>query len=294
MTAGEVALICDMLRRRSGLTLPPEKAYLLESRLRPVVRKYGLADLSALSALVARRNPQVVADVVDAMTTNETLFFRDMKPFSMFRDLVLPALLGGRAAQRSFRILCAGASSGQEPYSLAMILAEEAARLQGWRCEIVAIDISTTALERARAGVYSQFEVQRGLPTRLLLKYFRPVGDNWQIAEELRAMVRFRDFNLLNDLAPFGRCDVIFCRNMLIYFDPATKARTLQNIARRLPADGFVFLGASETTMGLTDALVPIRTSSGVYRPQAATGPAVAAVAPSPAAPSGSSAASAA
>jgi len=270
MTPGDFAAISELLKRRSGLILPPEKAYLLESRLRPVMRKHALADLSAVAAALIRQDTRLAADVIDAMTTNETLFFRDVRPFDVFREVVLPALLKARAAQRSFRILCAAASTGQEPYSLAMILAEEAARLRDWSCEIVGFDISPTALERARAGRFTQFEVQRGVPTAQLLKHFRRVGTDWQIAAELRAMVRFREFNLLDDLAPFGRCDVVFCRNVLIYFDPATKARTLANIVRRLPGDGYLFLGASETVMGLSGGFVPAAGCSGVYQPLAA------------------------
>ena len=269
MSPEDFTTISELLKRRSGLILPPEKAYLLESRLRPVMRKHALADLSALAAALVRRDEKLAADVIDAMTTNETLFFRDVRPFSAFREVVLPALLANRAAERSFRILCAAASTGQEPYSLAMILAEEAARLRGWSCEIIGFDISPTALERARAGVYTQFEVQRGVPTAQLLRHFRRVGADWQIAAELRAMVRFREFNLLDDLAPFGCCDAVFCRNVLIYFDPATKARTLANIGRRLPADGYLFLGASETVMGLSNGFVPTAGCNGVYQPVA-------------------------
>lgn len=260
-------VISELLKRRSGLILSAEKAYLLESRLRPVMRKHALKDLDAVAAAVLRQDARVVADVIDAMTTNETLFFRDLRPFTVFREVVLPALLASRAVQRSFRILCAAASTGQEPYSLAMILAEEAARLRGWACEIIAFDISPTALERARAGVYTQFEVQRGMPAALLLRHFRRAGSEWRIADELRTMVRFREFNLLDDLAPFGRCDVVFCRNVLIYFDPATKARALANIARRLPDDGFLFLGASETVMGLSSGFAAAAGCSGVYQP---------------------------
>ncbi|MDZ3836862.1 MAG: protein-glutamate O-methyltransferase CheR [Rhodospirillales bacterium] len=270
MTPGDFTTISELLKRRSGLILPLEKAYLLESRLRPVMRKHALPDLSAVAAAVLRQDAKLIADVIDAMTTNETLFFRDVVPFTIFRDTVLPALLAKRAAQRSFRILCAAASTGQEPYSLAMILVEEAMRLKGWSCEIVAFDISATALERARTGIYTQFEVQRGMPTAQLLKHFRRVGNDWQISSELRSMVRFREFNLLDDFAPFGRCDVVFCRNVLIYFDPATKARTLANIGRRLPADGYLFLGASETVMGLSSGFAPVAGCSGVYQPSAA------------------------
>lgn len=270
MTPSDFTTISDLLKRRSGLILPPEKAYLLDSRLRPVMRKHALPDISAVAAALASQDARVAADVVDAMTTNETLFFRDVLPFTIFREIVLPSLLTRRAAARSFRILCAAASTGQEPYSLAMTLFEETARLKGWSSEIVAFDISPTALERARAGLYTQFEVQRGMPTAQLLKHFRRVGNDWQISNALRAMVRFREFNLLDDLAPFGRCDVVFCRNVLIYFDPATKARTLANIDRRLPADGYLFLGASETVMGLSSGFAPVAGCSGVYQPAAA------------------------
>lgn len=267
MNGADFDLICKMLKCRSGLILSVEKAYLLESRLRPVIRKYGLADMTALVERVRRQDIRIIADITDAMTTNETSFFRDLRPFSAFRETVLPALMANRAAKKSFRILCAAASTGQEPYSLAIILAEEAVRLRGWSCEIVAIDISATALERARAGVYSQFEIQRGMPTPLLLKYFRRTGEDWQIADELRAMVRFREFNLLNELTPFGSCDVVFCRNVLIYFDRETKARTLQNLSRRIPQDGALVLGASETVMGLSESFTPMSGSSGIYRP---------------------------
>ncbi|MCU0895000.1 MAG: protein-glutamate O-methyltransferase CheR [Rhodospirillales bacterium] len=270
MTPADFTTISELLKRRSGLILPREKAYLLESRLRPVMRKHALADLAAVAAAVLRQDAKLTADVIDAMTTNETLFFRDVVPFAAFRETVLPALLARRSAQRSFRILCAAASTGQEPYSLAMILVEEATRLQGWSCEIIAFDISPTTLERARAGLYTQFEVQRGMPTAQLLRHFRRVGGDWQIASELRAMVRFREFNLLDDLAPFGRCDVVFCRNVLIYFDPATKVRTLANIGRRLPADGYLFLGASETVMGLSSGFAPVAGCSGLNQPTTA------------------------
>lgn len=270
MTAAAFTTISELLKRRSGLILPPEKAYLLESRLRPVMRKHALPDISAVAAALARQDARIAADVVDAMTTNETLFFRDVLPFTIFRETVLPSLLTRRAATRSLRILFAAASTGQEPYSLAMTLFEEAARLKGWSFEIVAFDISPTALERARAGLYTQFEVQRGMPTAQLLKHFRRVGNDWQISNTLRAMVRFREFNLLDDLAPFGRCDVVFCRNVLIYFDPATKTRTLANIGRRLPSDGYLFLGASETVMGLSSGFAPVAGCSGVYQPAAA------------------------
>lgn len=271
MTPREFSILGATLKQRSGLILGLDKIYLLESRLKPVLRKHRFADFAALAAAVEKNDPRVVGDVVDAMTTNETLFFRDVRPFQAFRETVLPALMASRASRRSIRILCAAASSGQEPYSLAMILREEAARLQGWSVEIVGIDISATVLERARAGVYSQFEVQRGVPTPLLLKYFRHEGDHWRIADEVRAMVRYREFNLLDNLAPFGACDVVFCRNVLIYFDRDTKARTLDNIARRIPGDGFLFLGASETVMGLTDALTPMAGCGGIYRPIEAT-----------------------
>jgi chemotaxis protein methyltransferase CheR len=199
------------------------------------------------------------------MTTNESLFFRDMAPFDLFRDVLLPRYLAARAATRRLRIWCAAASTGQEPYSLAILLNEAAPRLAGWHVEIVATDISTEVLEKARAGLYTQFEVQRGLPIQMLLKYFTQVGDQWQIAPQIRAMVDYRPLNLIKDFGPLGTFDIVYCRNVLIYFDSATKADVLKRMANVLPPDGSLLLGAAETVIGLTDAFAPEPGHRGLY-----------------------------
>jgi chemotaxis protein methyltransferase CheR len=205
--------------------------------------------------------------VVEAMTTNESFFYRDKIPFDHFRDTIMPGLLAARARERRLRIWCAAASTGQEPYSLAMCLKEMKDKLAGWRVEILGTDLSTEVLEKAKAGVYSQFEVQRGLPIQMLVKHFSQVGDTWHISPEIRAMVQYRPLNLLSDFAHLGSFDVVFCRNVLIYFDQETKIGVLNRIARLLDPDGFLVLGAAETVVGLTDAFKPLVDKRGLYAP---------------------------
>jgi len=252
---------------QTGLVLGPDKMYLIESRLAPLARKYNVASIDLLvGQLRISKAADLQRDIVDAMMTNESFFFRDGKPFDQFRQLVLPGLLQSRAAKKSFRIWCAAASTGQEPYTLAMILKEEAAKLAGWRVDIVGTDISHEALERAKSGLYTQFEVQRGLPIQLLVKYFKQQGDKWQIAPEIRSAVQYRSFNLLGDFASLGAFDVIFCRNVLIYFDQKTKGAILDRMAKLLPADGLLYLGGAETVLGVTERFQPMQGQRGIYQ----------------------------
>jgi chemotaxis protein methyltransferase CheR len=266
MNGDVFALLSNLVRERSGLVLTPDKGYLLESRLLPVARKWeqkSVADLAAL--LRGRPDAKLIRDIVEAMTTNESFFFRDIKPFDQFKALVLPHLLKKRAVTKTIRIWSAACSSGQEPYSLGMILNEHRLQLAGWKVEILATDLSTEILEKARAGLYSQFEVQRGLPIQLLLKYFKQEGDRWRIDSAIREMITFRPFNLLDDLSPLGRFDVIFCRNVLIYFDQPTKAKVLDGMSRQLAPDGHLYLGGAETVLGITDKLQPLSEHRGIY-----------------------------
>jgi chemotaxis protein methyltransferase CheR len=257
-----------LLKERSGLVLSADKQYLVESRLLPVARKAGLASLVDLVAkLKTPGATSLITDVVEAMTTNESFFFRDKVPFDLFRDDIMPSLLAARASQKRIRIWCAAASTGQEPYSLAMCLKEMSAKLAGWRVEIIGTDISTEVLEKAKAGIYSQFEVQRGLPIQLLVKHFTQVGEMWQISPEIRAMVQYRPLNLLQDFAQLGTFDAVFCRNVLIYFDQDTKIGVLDRIARLMEADSYLVLGAAETVVGLTDAFRPMADKRGLYVP---------------------------
>ena len=284
MTPGDYDFLRKLLKERSGLVLTGDKQYLVESRLLPVSRRAGVAGLSGLIEKIRRPgNEQLVVDVVEAMATNDSLFFRDKIPFEHFRETILPVLLRARAERRRIRIWCAAASTGQEPYSLAMALKEMGPSLAGWRTEILATDFSLDVLEKAKAGIYSQFEVQRGLPIQMLVKYFTQTGDMWQVAPEIRAMVQFRPFNLLNDCAALGMFDVVFCRNVLIYFDAQTKTEVLDRVARVITADGYLVLGAAESVLGLTDSFRPIPDKRALYGPAPAKPRAVAAV-PRPAA----------
>jgi chemotaxis protein methyltransferase CheR len=246
------------LSHSSGLSLDADKAYLAESRLAPTIERAGVANLGELMRrLETRVDPELSQAIIDAMMTNETFFFRDRVPFDNFHRTVLPQLLEARRSVRRIRIWCCACSSGQEPYSLAMILDEEAQKLVGWNVEILATDLSRSILASAREGLYSQFEVQRGLPISHLLRYFQQEGERWRINEHLRSRVRFEELNLLSDFQKLGRFDVIFCRNVLIYFDVATKKNVLNRLAQALTPDGFFVMGAAETVVGLTDALVP-------------------------------------
>ncbi|ACL56685.1 CheR family methyltransferase [Methylobacterium nodulans] len=267
MTETEFEFLRFYLKQRSGLALTPEKRYLIESRLTPVCRRFGIATLTELvGTLRLARESAIGTAVVEAMTTNETFFFRDRAPFDLFRDVLLPQALAARAATRRLRIWCAAASTGQEPYSLAMLLSEAAARLAGWRIDLIGTDLSTEVLEKARLGLYNQFEVQRGLPVQLMLKHFEQVGEQWRISAALRQMVDFRPLNLLDRFDQLGTFDIVYCRNVLIYFDAPTKADVLGRIAAQLAPDGAVLLGAAETVIGITDALSPDPKHRGLYR----------------------------
>jgi chemotaxis protein methyltransferase CheR len=259
--------LCKLLKDQSGLALAGDKQYLLESRLLPLARKAGLAGLAELVAKLKAGGDRLVVEVVHAMTTNESFFFRDKIPFDHFRDTIMPAIIESRGAERRIRIWCAAAATGQEPYSLAICLKEMKDKLAGWRIEIIGTDLSTAVLEKAKAGVYTQFEVQRGLPIQMLMKYFAQIGEMWQIAADIRAMVQYRPLNLLSDFAYLGPFDLIFCRNVLIYFDQETKVAVLNRLARVTAPHGYLVLGAAETVVGLSDAFKPVPERRGLYAP---------------------------
>jgi len=272
----EFEVLRSFLKARSGLALTPDKRYLVESRLSAVCTRFKIEGLSRLSMEIkSGRSPALEKAVIEAMTTNETFFFRDKVPFDIFQNTLLPRYLKDRASARRLRIWCAAASTGQEPYSLAMLINEASARLAGWNVEIVASDISTEVLERARAGIYNQFEVQRGLPPHLLSRYFTQSGDNWQISPQIRSMVDFREVNLIQDFSRLGQFDIIYCRNVLIYFDLATKVDVFSRLARALVSDGTLLLGASETVIGVSDAFTLDPAYRGLYT-KAAPAPATA------------------
>ena len=266
MNTSDFELVSRLVKDRSGLMLSEDKAYLLESRLNPVARRHGFKGIDELvQAIRVSREEGLLKDVTEAMTTNESFFFRDTKPFDQFRELVLPHILKERAAKKSFRIWSAACSNGQEAYSLAMIVKEKGAALAGWNIDIIGTDLSDEVLAKAKEGRYSQFEVQRGLPINLLVKYFNQDQDIWQIDDSLRRMVKFKSFNLLDSPASLGSFDVVFCRNVLIYFDRDTKASVLKNIAKLMPPDGFLYLGGAETVLGISDHFQLIAGQRGIY-----------------------------
>lgn len=266
MTPQDFAFLRDLLKERSGAIVTEEKRYLLECRLMPVAREHDMDSMSDLVA--ALRGPSaedLKNQVTEAMTINESFFYRDKSPFENFSQIMMPALLAARASSRRIRIWSAAASTGQEPYSLAMELSEMSDKMAGWQTEIIGTDLSSEVLEKAKAGLYSQFEVQRGLPIQLLVKYFKQVGSLWQIDSAIRAMVRYRQFNLLDAYMGFGRFDIIFCRNVLIYFDPPTKRDILNRMAAQMQPDGYLVLGAAETVIGLTDEFETVKGTRGLY-----------------------------
>lgn len=267
MTPEDFDLLAVLLKQRSGLVLTRDKAYLLESRLLPVARKWNMKSLDELAQHIrTKRDETLLREVTEAMTTNESFFFRDQKPFDKFRQLLLPNLLKSRAGRNTIRIWSAAASSGQEAYSLAMICAEESAKLNGWKVEILGTDLSSEMVEKAKSGIYSQFEVQRGLPITLLVKYFQQISnDRWQIREDIRRMVQFRTGNLLNDFGPIGIFDIIYCRNVLIYFDQPTKGKVLDAMSQVMAPDGVLFLGGAETILGLTNRFKAMENEPGLY-----------------------------
>jgi chemotaxis protein methyltransferase CheR len=263
--------IATMLKARSGLTLGPDKLYLMETRLVSIMRRENARDLAALAERMRAGSP-LEREVVEAMTTNESLFFRDTKPFDAIRQRVLPRLHAARAPGTRLRIWSAAASTGQEAYSIAMVLAELAPALGDRKTDVLGTDIARDALKRAREGVYSQFEIQRGLPMQMLVKYFVKEDLQWRIKPALRAVVEFREWNLLADLRALGQFDIIFCRNVLIYFDAPTKSRVLEALAAQLAPDGVLFLGGAETVLGLTTSLQSVPGEPGAYaRPPSAT-----------------------
>lgn len=261
MNAEGFASIAALVKARSGIVLTPDKEYMLETRLAPLLKQGGIPSLDALALKLRDPRAEALArDVTEALTTNESSFFRDGKPFDHLKRL-LPGLMAKRPPGHRLRIWSAACSTGQEAYSVAMILQELGLK----SAEIIGTDLSREVVERAREGVFTQFEVQRGLPVQMLVKHFRQEGSKWRVGPTLREMVRFDERNLLGDHRALGRFDVVFCRNVLIYFDPPTKGRVLNALAAQMAPDGVMYLGGAETVLGLTDKLAPVTGERGAY-----------------------------
>jgi chemotaxis protein methyltransferase CheR len=255
--------VCELVHRRAAILIEAGKEYLVDARLGPIAKAHGLPSVDALVDKLRRdeRGP-LAQEVIEALTTNETSFFRDIHPFEVLRTTVLPTLIRARAATRSLRIWCAAASTGQEPYSIAMTIRDHFPELATWNVQIIATDINATVLARARSGIFRQLEVNRGLPAAMLVKHFEKNGIDWQIKPSLRQMISFQELNLLERWPLFAQQDVVFIRNVLIYFDIPTKRELLRRVRENLRDDGYLFLGGAETTMNIDSQLVAMRSSA--------------------------------
>jgi len=265
------AFVSDLVKQQAAIVIGPGKEYLVESRLMPLAREAGLDDVASLVArLQAHPDEQLRRKIVEAMTTNETSFFRDRDPFNALAQAVLPDLCRKRSSTHRINIWSAACSSGQEPYSIAMSVLDHPLITSDWQVQVLATDINEEMLARAERGRFSQLEVNRGLPASMLVRHFERAETDWRAVPALRAMLRFKSLNL-NEPFDLQYMDVVFLRNVLIYFDAATKADVLQRVRRVMRPDGFLFLGGSETTLGLDDGFerVPVGSAT-VYRPRGA------------------------
>lgn len=255
INTSDFAFLQTLVRERSAIVLDPGKEYLAESRLAPIARSAGLPGIGELVTKL-RTDPRgtLTDKVIEAMTTNETSFFRDVHPFEALRLNILPDLIKARANERTLNLWCAASSSGQEPYTIAMLIRENFPALIEWRIRFIATDISQEMLRRSRDGIYSQLEVNRGLPAKYLVKYFEKRGSDWQIKADLRSMIEFKELNLIKPWPAMPPLDVVFIRNVLIYFDLPTKRAILGNIRKVLRPDGYLFLGGAETTLSLDES----------------------------------------
>ena len=260
--------IRKLVRDRTGVALAEDKTYLVESRLTPLAQETGAISVGELVAQLRTKSFNCLHEqVVEAMMTTETFFFRDAHPFEALKQFVLPELIKQRQVERALNIWCAACSSGQEPYSIAILLRENFPQLATWTVSLIASDISSKMLSFARAGRYNQHEISRGLTQALREKYFHPQGKEWQIEENIRRMVQFRQFNLAETWSRMPPIDIIFLRNVLIYFDVEMKQAILANVRRLLRPDGYLFLGGGETTLNLDDAFETVQFNKAVcYR----------------------------
>jgi chemotaxis protein methyltransferase CheR len=268
MQSADFEYLSSLLKKRSGLALTADKQYLIESRLVPIARQLGLTDLSQLCArLKSKPDEALLTEVTEAMTTNESSFFRDMKPYEALRQKIFPMMMEKQADTKQMRIWSAACSTGQEPYTVSICIKEDAAKMLDWKFEIIATDLAKKVVDKAKGGIYSQFEVQRGLPIQILLKYFTQLPDtSWQAKEVLRGMVNFRLQNLLDEYTILGKFDIILCRNVLIYFDDDTKAQITRKMVRSLQPHGVLILGSTESLVDPDGNFAAFDDFRGAYR----------------------------
>lgn len=261
-----ISYVCTLVRRKSAIELDAAKAYLIEARLTPVARRYGYETTTDMvRTLQTKPNAEVQQQLVEAMTTNETSFYRDTHPFDALRTTIVPELLKTSAAKKTLNIWSAASSTGQEAYSIAMLLREHFAELANWKVQILGTDLSDDVLEKARAARFSQVEINRGLPALLLAKYFRREGMQWELAPQIRSMASFMKLNLIERWPALPTMDVVFLRNVLIYFSPETKRAILEKVRAVMTPRAILFLGAAETTIGLDAAFERVQTGNSVY-----------------------------
>lgn len=252
LSVADLSYVCDLMYKEAAIVLDDAKSYLIEARLEPLAKREGFdSGRDLVASLRTAKNPGLVAKTVDAMTTNETSFFRDVHPFIALRKHILPEIIERKAEQKKLNIWCAAASSGQEPYTIAMVLKEHFPELAGWSVSILATDISEEMLARCRKGVFSKLEVNRGLPAPLLIKYFKQEAAEWHMKEEVRSMIDFRFLNLIAPWSFMPTSDIVFIRNVLIYFDLKTKQEIMAKIRKNMDPDGYMFLGGAETTLNI-------------------------------------------
>lgn len=268
MQSANFKTLADILKQKSGLNLSEDKSYLLESRLMPIARAHKMSDLDQLAdAVRANSSPSLVTEIIEAMTTNESSFFRDMKPFDQLRNVVIPEIMKQQGANKKIRIWSAACSTGQEPYTISMFLKEDAAKFLGWKFEIHASDLAKKVVDRAQKGVFTQFEAQRGLPIQLLIKYFNQLPDtNWEIKDEIRKSITYFTFNLLDQYTRLGKFEIVFCRNVLIYFDDEDKKRVAEKMASVLSPHGVLILGSTETLQDSKGLFTGVPELRGAYR----------------------------
>lgn len=265
MLASDVAYLAQLLKRRTGIAINPNKTSQISQRLSPVARRFGFRNVDDLLRELPHARDSMLRPVIEAMTTNDTWFFRDRPVMEQFREVILPGLMSRRTRSKKLRIWCAAAATGQEAYTLAMILHEAAIVRNGWEIELTATDLNSECLTRAKEGLYTSFEVQRGLGIKRLISHFTQEGDNWRISDALRRMVKFRNFNLLDNFGWLGEVDVIFCRNVLLYFEARTKTQILDRLADILPPDGYLVVGSAELPHEVTAAFERLPEGRGLY-----------------------------
>ncbi len=267
MKLEDFELFSTIIKQRSGFILTRDRAYLLESRLMPVARKWKLKTLEDMARDIrVKREDNMLADITEAVTDNESRFFRDRWPFDQFQRTLLPQLLISRANKKQIRIWSSAMAGGHEPYTLAMICCDENEKLKDWKIDILGSDISPKMVEHAKNGLFSQFDVQRGISIRKLIKHFQLASpDRWQAKDHLRQMIQFRECNLLHDFGPVGVFDIIYCRNVLLHFDQTTKSRVLAALSTVLAPDGVLILGNDETVVGISNKLKALEAQPGIF-----------------------------